>query len=121
MTRSEKKRIKTLTKSDLLKETLSLATKVNKMENETQKITAVQAEANDLRSKIVRIGQAITERFDADGIDDITLPSGNNIITLLWWGITNASSLLKLIREVISIVKESDATPSTQRDKVIPA
>ena len=106
MTRSEKKRIKTLTKADLLKETLSLATKVNKMENETLKLAAIQAETSDLRSKIVRIGEAITERFDADGIDDISLPSGKNIITLVWWAVTNASSLLKLIREVISIVKE---------------
>ncbi len=55
-----------------------------------------------LQSKFARITLAISERFDADGIDDLTLPKKVTIMYIL----TNAKGIVKLFKEVIAIIKE---------------
>ena len=55
-----------------------------------------------LQSKVARIILAIAERFDADGVDDLTLPKKINFFYI----ITNASAVGKLLKEIIEIIKE---------------
>ena len=55
-----------------------------------------------LQSKFARITLAISERFDADGIDDLTLPKKVTVMYIL----TNAKGIVKLFKEVIAIIRE---------------
>jgi hypothetical protein len=60
-----------------------------------------------LQSKIARIVLEISERFDADGIDDITLPKKVNLMFI----VMNAKAVVKLFKAIIDIIKEKKAQP----------
>jgi hypothetical protein len=60
-----------------------------------------------LQSKVARIILEIAERFDADGIDDLTLPKKVNLMYI----VMNAKAVVKLIKAIIEIIKEKKTTP----------
>lgn len=74
-----------------------------------QQLVESYEENTFLQSKFARITLAIAERFDADGIDDLTLPKKVNFMYIL----TNAKGVVKLIKEIITIIKEKKPVVST--------
>lgn len=65
--------------------------------------------------KIKLIAEAIAERFDGDGIDDINLPKKINV----WTIVTNAGSIVKLIRSIIEIIKTEVKIPIIDQDRLL--
>ena len=69
-------------------------------------------EVEELQCKVAKITAALSERLDADGIDDINLPKK---ITWLWV-LANVGSVSKMIKEIIAILKN----PCFEEIKVVP-
>lgn len=61
-----------------------------------------QNRARELECKINKASLIIAERFDADGIDDITLPDKVSV----WWVIGNLGAVAKMVSEFIQLFKQ---------------
>lgn len=111
MKRSEYNKLKQMRKTDLVKYAADVTDANTKLVESTANVLQVQDDNESLRIKIQNISAAILERFDADGVQDITLPTGRFFgLQTLWWAITNASKLLDLFREIINILKGEEET-----------
>lgn len=66
---------------------------------------AKAAEERDAaQTKIIEIARAVEEAFDADGVDDISIPNKFSI----WWVISNANSIFKLLKKIIEVLKRKE-------------
>lgn len=86
-------------------------------------LAQTNAEAEELRCKIEKINLAILERFNANGIDDIVLPEKVSLFSFqfLFWLVTNAVPVVKLVKEILNAIKAPCITPITYHIESDPA
>lgn len=104
--------LKTLKKAELIAKATELASTIEDQQEQLALQTdryIMEANKNlSIECKIQKIAAAISRRFDADGIDDIKLPSKITWASILF----SLGSITKLIKEIISIIKDG-CNPTT--------
>ena len=104
---SQKTQQPSKTKSTRSRKTSATTSKIRGLEEKlslvSQENDARQITIQNQRTKLNRIVEVIVERFDGDGVDDITLPT--TWVGIWWWAISQAFNLRKMIKEIIDIVK----------------
>lgn len=95
---------------DLETKTTVLETEVTKLQEEKAQL---ESEILEYSCKIGKINEAIAERFDQDGVNDIKLPTGDSWWEYVIYVISNGGTIFKFVNEIIDIVKNPCTTQPT--------